>query len=99
MSCVAYSKSAGRENYVQARTMPESGVIGSCCSLMVTVPLEGLLHSSVKGSPAVTSKVDWPSGTRMALFFCAATTAAQRAATTVARKRMLDVVKQSTART
>ncbi|KAG9795976.1 hypothetical protein KCU88_g464, partial [Aureobasidium melanogenum] len=78
--------------YLLASTIPESGVIGSCCSLMVTVPLDGFDHCRVNGSPAVTSNVDWPSGIRMALLLLwADTAAAQSAATTVLKKRMLIV--------
>jgi len=58
-------------NYLHATTMPESGVIlEPCCSLMVTVPSDGLDHVIVVGSPAVTSRVlPW---TLMALFWAAA---------------------------
>ncbi len=55
---------------------------------MVTVPLDGFDHWSVNGWPAVTAKVDAPSGTLMA-FCCADTTAAQRAATAANVKRIL----------
>ena len=79
---------AGTNLHLLASVTPESGVIGSCTSLMVTVPLDGFVHSSVNDWPAVTSKVDAPAGTLMA-FCCADTTAAQRAATAANEKRML----------
>ena len=34
---------------LQASVIPPSGVMGSCCSLIVTVPLEGFVHSMVRG--------------------------------------------------
>jgi len=40
-----------------ANVIPPSGLIGSCCSLMVTVPGEGFVHWMVKSVPAVTSSV------------------------------------------
>jgi len=78
----------------EASTAPESGVTGSCCSLMVTVPDEGFVHVIVRGCPAVTSRVPAPSGILMALF-CADATAAQMAATTVYAKRMLEDARES----
>ena len=42
---------------LQAKMIPLSGVTGSCCSLMVTVPLDGLVQSRVRGWPAVTVRV------------------------------------------
>jgi len=77
----------------EARTAPESGVTGSCCNLMVTVPEDGLVQVRVKGCPAVTSNVAAPLGTLMALLFCADATAAQMAATRVYAKRILKEAK------
>lgn len=37
------------ESDLQASVIPPSGVMGSCCSLIVTVPLEGSVHSMVRG--------------------------------------------------
>jgi hypothetical protein len=34
---------------LQASVIPPSGVMGSCCSLIVTVLLEGSVHSIVRG--------------------------------------------------
>lgn len=71
--------------------IPDSGVMlgPDSCSLMVTVPSEGLVHSMVVAWPAVTSRVLWPSGMLMA-FCCASATEAKRA-TAAVMKRMLTV--------
>lgn len=44
-------------DYLQAKVKPLSGVTGCCTSLMVTVPLEGLVHWMLRVVPAVTSRV------------------------------------------
>lgn len=60
--------------------MPLLGVILllDCCSLMVTVPLDGLVQVMVTGLPAVTTRVLWPAGMLIALF-CASAKEAKRA--------------------
>jgi hypothetical protein len=87
------SIASGKHNagsvHLQARTTPESGVMGSCWSLMVTVLLEGFVHTRVRGWPAVTSNVPAPAGMLIALFCCADATAAHRAATKAYAKRIL----------
>lgn len=60
------------------------------CSLMVTVPLDGLVQSMVIDSPAVTSKVLWPSGMLMA--FCCARAKEANRATAATRKRILMIL-------
>jgi len=64
-----------------ARTAPESGVTGSWFSLIVTVPDDGFVHEIVSGWPAVTDNVAAPPGIVIALFCCADTATAHRAAT------------------
>jgi len=69
-----------------ASIRPESGVTGSCWSLMVTVPGEGSVHEMVKGWPAVTSNVE---PVMVMALFCADTMAAHKAAIAVYVKRIL----------
>ena len=68
MGCAHHSNLYDRECYLHARTTPESGVMLVCCSLIVTVPLEGLVHERVYGWLAVIWRVLAPPGMLMALY-------------------------------
>ena len=57
---------------------------------MVTVPEEGLLHVMVVDSPALTSRVLWPSGMLMAFSWVCARTRELKSATAAYKKRMLN---------
>jgi hypothetical protein len=44
-------------------------MLGACCSLMVTVLLDGSLQVIVVSCPAVTVRVFWPAGMLILLLF------------------------------